>query len=70
MGNWSKEIVVKLAKYVSLDNVPKLQGCYLVKLKDPNIILGQGGVDEAKAIAEEPESTVDAQINDFFSWWR
>jgi hypothetical protein len=24
MGDWSKEIVVKLAKYVSLDNVPKL----------------------------------------------
>jgi hypothetical protein len=40
-----------------------------VALKDPNVILGQGGVDEAKAIAKEPESAVDAQINDFFSWW-
>jgi hypothetical protein len=40
VGNWSKEIVVKLAKYVSLEDVPKLQGCYLVALKDPNIILG------------------------------
>ena len=60
---WSKEDVVRLAKYVSLADVPKLRACYLVAQQDPSVICATVEPIQADQLAE---SVADKGLADYF----
>jgi len=78
---WTKEVVVGLARYVKLEEVYKLRACYLVSKQDPSVIVHDDGTVKSKpAAVAAVDSTLpvvaqkaQAEANgstarDFFHW--
>lgn len=62
---WTKEIIVKLAKYVKLEDVVKLRACHMASKQDPGVIV------RIESNVSENQPTVNAStesVDDYFSW--
>ena len=58
---WQKEVVVKLAQYVSIKEVYKLRACYLVAQTDPSVIVGP--TDNPLPTTVEEHGTLDSYFD-------
>jgi len=63
--HWTKEDIIKLARFAKLEDVYKFRACYLNARKDPSVIVGSESDSEAIAA-----TTVEApkNVQDFFSF--
>jgi len=64
--SWKKHDVVRLSKYVSLEDVHKLRACYLTAQKDPSVIVGTDPIREIEEVVEQDQTIKN--IDDFFNW--
>ena len=62
---WEKADVVRLAQYVSLDDVPKLRACYLVAQKDPSVICT---ISEPEPEVTQVSTAEPCGVDDYFAW--
>ena len=62
---WTKQNVLRLAKFVKLDDVFKLRGCFLTANIDPSVIVR---VEEESTSTTEEQTRNTAPIDDFCSW--
>jgi len=64
LSEWSKEVVVALARYVKLKDVHKLHACYLVSKQDPRVIVHDDGTVKSNAAAAAIDSNQDPTLVD------
>jgi len=56
---WTKDVVVRLAKYAPLDELHKLRACYHASLADPSVLVRQEEEHTDVSTAEPEESAID-----------